>query len=124
MSSNYSIFCLNHDPAIMVVEDLPSPNEALALAARRDREALAEHRDCDLLVGRHSGALVEMACPGMPHHRSHYQNADTWTDLGWLRLLHAAHVRGDSVEKLHLPSCWTRDRVMRLGPWLDTEESR
>jgi hypothetical protein len=117
MSSNYRILCLSHDPAITISTDdgdtdYRNPNDALTAAANRHN--LGDHTNCDLLVGRYSAPLIEAACPGSKT-CGHNQHADTWTDAGWLRLLHAAYTRGDDVSPYRLPRCWTRDRVLRLG---------
>ena len=121
MSSNYTIFCLGHDPAIEIMGDISSPNDALVMAAERRHERLNEHSGCDLLVGRYSGGLVEIGCPGDPYCHYHGPNADTWTEAGWLRLLYIAHAHDIGVGELRIPSCWTRERVLKLWAALGME---
>lgn len=137
MSSAYHILCLSHDPAICLDGDQDyTPNALSALAAAAGIasqdphagrpafvEQLARHAHCDLLVGRYSSPLVDVACPGVRPHcpTGHRHDSDTWTRAGWLRLLHAAHQRGDDVARLGLPSCWTKQRVLRLGRELGIE---
>lgn len=122
MSSSYHLICASHNPAITIGSEWRSPHDALAAAATRNTgDAFIEHPACDLLVARLSGDWVEFACPGgdsCPYHR---HDIDTWTDRGWLRLLHAAHRRGDDISNHDLPRCWTRDRVLRLGALLHVE---
>lgn len=127
MSSDYHVLCLSHDPAIIVTTDgleFHSPHDALAAAAEPARhERLADHVGCDLLVGRYSAPLIEAACPGGKGCPRSHRSGD-WIAAGWLRLLHAAYTRGDDVTGLRLPLCWTRDRVLRLGPELGIEPAR
>lgn len=124
MSSNYYVLCVSHDPAIVVDHDYGSPGEALAAAAEPAKhEQLREHLNCDLLVGRYSYPLVKAACPGGPRCTPgfHRHDADTWTDAGWLRLLHAAYLHGDDLTGMRIRACWTKQRVLRLGRELGIE---
>lgn len=118
MSSSYVIICASHDPAIEITEHVHVSSEVFVVRAYERR--VPGHERCDLLVGRYSGGLVEIACPGGKPCVRGYHNwtADTWTDVGWLRLLWAAHERGDDVDGYRIPHCWTQQRVMRLGPLL------
>lgn len=127
MSSDFDILCLSHDPAIVIGSDWPytrSPNDALYAAANPgEYEHLREHTNCDLLVGRYSAPLIEVACPGTRphcpgHHRYDYGN---WTDRSWLKLLHAAYTRGDDLTRIDIRPCWTKQRVLRLGRELGIE---
>lgn len=120
MSSDYYVLCLSHDPALVIDRDYGTPEAALRAASRPD--LFEGHTGCDLLAGRYSAPLIEAACPGTPNCRSHGLAYDTWTEAGWLRLLHAAYTRGDDVSGYRLPTCWTRDRVLRLGSELGITE--
>jgi hypothetical protein len=92
VSSTYIVLCLAHDPALVVASGIHTADAVLAdLAA-----GIAGHETCDLLIGRVSGALVELGCP--PTHMQHPDNkpchdhADThWTHVDVLRLLATAH---------------------------------
>lgn len=126
MSSNYHVLCVSHDPAIVITEDheFRSPHDALAAAANpASHERLAGHVGCDLLVGRYSYPLIEVGCPGGDRCRPGYHrpDSDMWADAGWLRLLHAAHSRGDDVTGFRLRPCWTRSRVLSLARELHIE---
>mgnify|MGYP004704436399 CR=1 FL=1 len=129
MSSDYYVICVSHHPALVAHEqEYRSPHDALAAAAEpAGHERLARHVNCDLVVGRESGAFVEFACPGGigPDKRPgaacagyHGHAVDTWTDRGWLRLLHAAHLAEVPTAGLQIRPCWTYERVMRLAPLL------
>jgi len=116
MSSEYTIICVSHDPAINIVDwdVFRSPEDALAVAHDRPdtHHFMSQHKNCDLLVGRESGALVEVACPGsigraLPPGAGcrgyHMHTFATWTGVGWLRLLAMAFARGEDVSALKLP---------------------
>jgi hypothetical protein len=127
MSSNYSILCVSHDPAIDIYGDdssqLTGPLDAMSAAANPSETAgLESHVDCDLLVARYSGCLIELACPGGENCKPGYHGPDhdSWTPVGWLRLLHATFSVFDDalLKSLNLPRCWTYQRVRRLGPLL------
>lgn len=124
MSSDYYVLCLSHDPAIRIDPEFASPNDALAAAAKpAEHQRLAEHVGCDLLVGRYSAPLIEAACPGGERCRPgfHTPTADTWTDVGWLRMLHRIYSVGIDVSPFGIRPCWTRDRVLRLARELQIE---
>lgn len=122
MSSLYRVLCLSHDPAIRIDWEWSSPNDAIAAAADpRSCDAVADHADCDLLVGRWSGSLVEIGCP--PRDISTVRcghRREAWIDVEWLRLLAAALDSEDpalqkAVEGVVRPyRCWTRQRIQRL----------
>lgn len=132
MSSNYSIFCLSHDPAIEAVDDR-SAEEAIVLAAA----GLAGHAGCDLLVARYSGGLIELGCPAMgnlpnegdkPRLRSHpgWHRDPVWAEAGLLRVAAAvveteADGHADLLTKAlkRMPMCWTVERLHRLRYLLD-----
>lgn len=121
VSSDYYVLCLSHDPALVIDRDYGNPDAALRAAA--DPAKFDGHNTCDLLVGRYSAPLIEAACPGGPHCTSHGPHADTWTDAGWLRLLHAAYTADSDISAHRLPRCWTKQRVLRLGTELGITEA-
>lgn len=130
MSSNYSILCLSHDPAIYVEFDghsgTNSADTALAVAREPRRlGALEEHLNCDLLVERRSASPIEIACPGSGRvkdlHNSHgrcYHTGPTWADVVFLRLLwhgqQAAEGTPLRADADKVRQCWTPQRVHRL----------
>lgn len=124
MSSDYNALCLSHDPAIVMGTDERTWDAAL------ERGRL-DHPRCDLLVGRWSGGLVELCCPGMPVEQDHkphsgWHRDPVWTDAGLLRIVALAwsHAALDGVLRAALartPMCWTKDRLMRLRPELGIE---
>lgn len=120
MSSDYHVLCASHDPALVITFGGEYRSYAEALAAAADPaqdDRLVAHVGCDLLVGRYSTPLIEVACPGGERCKPGWHRFDSGerTSAGWLRLLHAAHVRGDDVTSMRLPACWTRERVLRLA---------
>lgn len=120
MSSTYRLLCLDHDPAIAVGHaEFTTPGAALAAVDQPTEQLAGDHRDCDLVVGRWSGDLVELACPS---HDYHPRDAK-WVDADWLRLLLAAgntaHSKSSwlhvALDRLHnVRRCWTFDRLLRL----------
>lgn len=124
MSSYYDAICLSHDPAIVMGHDESSWDAAI------ERGRL-EHPRCDLLVGRWSGALVEVCCPDMP------VESDRKPHTGWhrepivadARLLHIAAVVVQRAENdvaleaalRRLPMCWTPERLRRISAALGVE---
>jgi hypothetical protein len=124
VSSTYSIFCMSHDPAIDL-PDLPGVEESIEWA----RDGFGPHPSCDLLVGRYSGGLIEVGCPGArepgitPGHRGHsgWHRDTIWADAALLRVAAAALEEewdGRSTAIQHalakLPMCWTLARLHRL----------
>lgn len=122
MSSTYRILCLSHNPAIVIDRERDSPNGAIAVAADpRSLEAVADHAECDLLVGRYSYPLIELACPPRDISTAWCKHRrEVWIDIEWIRLLAAAldienPALQDAVEGVVRPyRCWTRQRVLRL----------
>lgn len=128
MSSDYLILCLTHDPALRLGhdngEEWTRPEPALTAAANpAAHQITAPHVGCDLLVGRYSYPLIEVACPALPNDRwpawhSGFHTQPKWVDVGWLRLLWHAHGQPDpalvaSAERAGW-GCWTSERVNRL----------
>lgn len=113
MSSDYHLLCLDHEPALVIPgHEYDNPFAAIQVAADPMAWDTGGHGSCDLLVGRYSASLAEIACPRC---ETHGPRADTWIEVGWLRLLHAAYSRGDDLSGYRLPRCWTRVRVLRLS---------
>lgn len=123
MSSTYYTLCLSHDPAIRIDREHRSAGEALdAIAA-----GIEEHPDCDLLVGRYSAALVEVACPptrdqrNVPRCLAH--GGPVWASAELLRLLATACNTGDGAVRaataVNAFRHWTPQRIHRLRTQLD-----
>lgn len=123
MSSTYHVLCVSHDPAIVVDgEGWNTAAEAVERAGDPGRfNDMAEHVNCDLLVGRYSYPLVEVGCP--PREKSvtgcmhlHAQ----WVTVDWVRLLAASldaesgSLRAAVEELTQRHRCWSRQRVERL----------
>lgn len=133
MSSTYQVICVEHAPALIVGDEYTSPSDALRAASAPGRyPELEYHKRCDLLVGRFSYPLIQVACPGFrgespsvsPANTCKYHGAsyDNWTEVAWLRLLYDAIKDSEDVHQYRVPACWTRNRVIRLGNLLQTEE--
>lgn len=127
MSSDYHAICLNHDPALTIDDD----NER----GRRDQSAALtlgrrEHPRCILLVGRWSGGLTGICCPGQvgyppkhptpPTHSGWHRN-DEWIGASWLRLL----ALSDEPTRVLAgrTGCWTYDTARRLRTVLGLGEA-
>ncbi|HEY3259608.1 MAG TPA: hypothetical protein VGJ95_04955 [Pseudonocardiaceae bacterium] len=124
MSSDYNALCLSHDPAIVMNSDERSWEAAL------DR-ARPYHPRCDLLIGRWSGALIELCCPGMPVEQDHkphpgWHRDSIWADAGLLRVAAVAVIHAEDNEDIEaavrkLPMCWTPERLRRISAELGIE---
>lgn len=123
MSSSYNILCLSHDPAIIVEPEYRTPGEAeTALRQGVDFEVPIGHPNCDLMIGRWSGSLIEVGCPPgqrRPGQRccTHHSTTE-WVGVAWLRILAAVHHYGDVRTKAltgdsHLRH-WHPERLCRL----------
>jgi hypothetical protein len=124
VSSNYSVLCLSHDPAIIVHD--PGYNRA-EQAEEAIRDGITGHEACDLMIGRYSYPLIELGCPASPGRPKHlrpnvvtcYHGSTVWTDRDWLWILAAAYQSPDpdmraAVEKGHQQQCLPWDRLRRL----------
>lgn len=124
MSSNYSVLCLSHDPAI-IVHDPGYNRPEQAEAAIRD--GVDGHADCDLMIGRYSYPLIEIGCPaasGRPKHLrpsvvTCYHGSTVWIDRDWLWILAAAYQSPDpamraAIEQGHQQQCLPWERLRRL----------
>ena len=128
MSSNYYLLCLNHDPAITIAGPFNDAEVPLRRVVERAGEGLSEHTECDLLIGKYSGALVEICCPGgvRPYQHEHQHPRPEWVDADWLRLLLAVQREQLSEEaRKHVAKfaafCWYQRRVIRLRHELGIE---
>jgi hypothetical protein len=117
MSSSYYALCVSHTPAITISADLGRA-DADHLTTR---DRLGDHQQCDIVIGRYSGALVELGCPGtqLPGPsacRVHHRGIE-WTRVEWLRLLAVAapHVPASAHERITARGCWPLDRLARLS---------
>lgn len=123
MSSSYVVLCLSHDPAVVAADrdwNRPGPAEEAVAAG------IEGHENCDLMITRHSGALVELGCPAssiQPRPVGHagrcIHRGTKWADIAWIRLLlvaqreaagTAVRVRADAAGV----RCWTPTRLERL----------
>jgi len=131
MSDDFQVFCCSHDPAVPVGDDVGRDEIEPLIRSLRKQSA---HETCDLLVGRYSGALVEIGCPcniglpaGSPGHKfggggPGYHRDMEWVDQRWLAL--AATLLDDtgaiipgvseSASLKATRSCWTPQRIHRL----------
>jgi hypothetical protein len=126
VSSTYRVLCLSHDPAVEAAEP-----DGLSRASDMAATGFDDHPQCDLLVARYSGGLIELGCVGMDSpaidlSRSHTGHPglhrDTvWADAGLLRVAAACIVTEDDghaevITKAlgQMPMCWTHKRLHRL----------
>lgn len=123
MSSNYHVICLGHDPAIRLDRQWNNAAEAVAAATDPAASVRADHPNCDLVIGRWSGGLIEIGCPSStPMTSSHLilHGSSQWTEVGWLRLLAAADdATSEGATALatavtEASRCWSAERVRRL----------
>jgi len=125
VSSTYSAFCLAHNPALQIGPDLTC-DEANNLTSR---DRLGGHQDCDIVIGRFSYPLLEVACPGSqlpgPTGCKGSHRSIEWVDVTWLRLLAAAAplVPADIHERITARGCWPLDRLHRLRNELGITEA-
>lgn len=129
MSSRYKLICLSHDPGIEVGDaaDWRRPEMAIGAVVMRSGPA-ADHKDCDLVVGRYSYPLIEVACLGVPEgvrHDGFHAANPMWVRTGWLRLLHHGRMNDDATDRLVRSdaSCWPEARLNRLEPHFRWDES-
>jgi len=119
VSSDYHLICLSHDPAIVLYRRDLTHAEAESVASR-EHPALEGHEDCDVVIGRYSAPLVEVAClgrqlPGPSGCKGHHMRPE-WIDRDWLRLLAAAASKVDEETlRPFVTRCWPLERLRRLG---------
>jgi hypothetical protein len=116
MSSVYRLLCLSHDPAIALDRELDRDE---AEAVTRAHSALSAHPGCDVVVGRYSYPLVEVACLGIQLEGNGgctgYHRTANWTDKGQLKLLAAAYATPSiSADTLAPFTCWPAARLRRI----------
>jgi len=123
MSSTHHILCVSHDPAIVIGgEGWNNAAEAIERAGDPGRfPDMAEHKDCDLLVGRYSYPLVEVGCPPRENSTTGCMHVHAqWLRVEWVRLLAAsldaesAPLRAAVEELTQRHRCWSRERIQRL----------
>lgn len=120
MSSTYYLLCMSHDPAVTITElgdpeSLPKPD---------DLEQT--HPNCDFLITRHSGALIEVGCPGFGNRPCKWHTGGIqWVKADWLRLL--ALLTDDeplgvrTLREQRTLQCWDIERIHRLRYELEGE---
>ncbi len=130
MSSDYKILCVSHDPAIVIESDAwhsstGGRQRVIEIAADPvGRDETSVHATCDLLVGRYSYPLIEVACPPSLRQNVNYRHSYShphegrWVDAAWLRLLYHAYACNDPAVLDAAGragySCWTALRINRL----------
>jgi hypothetical protein len=125
VSSDYRLVCLSHNPGLGIGTEYVSPDEAVSALGTM----LPDHGDCDVVLGRWSGALVELGCLGgrRPGHGSLYHVVVLWTRAEWLALALAVVQNGSHPESVvrvlerATRDCWTVDRLTRMRNLLATE---
>jgi len=124
VSSTYRIFCLSHDPAI---DTEPLVDRHVCAEAEQAAAAgVPGHEECDVLILRYSGALVEIGCPIRTQHGGWYHpHSVEWVDVIWLKLLMLAQRAPEGsperqlAERAPMPGCWRPERLNRLRLELD-----
>lgn len=118
MSSNYVVFCLSHDPALIALDASYHRPES---AEEAIRQGINGHAECDLVIGRFSGGLSEVGCPAsrdQPANLRCTHGSTEWTDVEWLTLLGAAYQSSDpgmlDVVKAGHHWCLPWERLRRL----------
>lgn len=106
MSSTYRLICLSHDPCLVLGTEWQSANDGHnasegALMSREGSDEIETHADCDAVIGRWSGGLIQVGY--MPY------TDVRWIDAEWLRALALV---AESVTAW--PRGWSADRVRRL----------
>lgn len=122
MSSSYQVWCVAHQPAIRVASgsgnrEWSRPAEALDAVANRSGQ-LALHPECDLIIARESGALIELACPPPGNHPGAHTEAK-WVNVEWIRLIIAAAAQPTPTPALtkalrEFGWCWNPERAQRM----------
>lgn len=129
MSSQYKLICLTHDPGIEVGDEADWRKPEMAIGAIVMRSGPAEeHKACDLVVGRYSYPLIEVACLGVPDsvaHGGYHAMHPMWFKTGWLRLLHHSRMNDDATDRIvgNAAGCWPGARLDRLEPHFRRDEA-
>lgn len=117
MSSTYDLICLSHEPALPLGMEMNRDQFGRIVEARE--YAVDDHAECDIMVGRWSGGLVEMGCLGNSNHPSMYHTNVRWLEIALLRVLYQA-ARAPKDDQLAsalgpvLSTCWSWRRLDRL----------
>ncbi|MFD8820805.1 hypothetical protein ACFV1C_00300 [Streptomyces sp. NPDC059605] len=125
MSSAYFLLCLSHDPAV-ITGKYQTPEQALDEL----ESGIEGHSDCDLVIGRISGSLIEVGCP--PTHLQHpdrrpclAHSCTVWADADLLRLLTVVGGTYDGAVReaadAHAFRHWSAQRLHRLRVELGTD---
>ncbi|HEY5834922.1 hypothetical protein [Streptomyces sp.] len=115
MSSTYYAICLSHDPALVIDREIRRDT----VDHLNNRDGLGDHQACDLVIGRFSYPLIEVACLGRqlpgPTGCTRQHSGVEWIDSDWLRLLHSARPHTDpELLRRHTFGCWPPERLHRL----------
>lgn len=112
MSSTYYLLCMSHNPATTITE-LGDPESIW-----RPDDLDKQHPNCDFVITRLSGGLVEVGCPGVKCPTGGH-NSIQWAQADWLRIL--SYFEPDDprpdLQKLfkrNTLQCWSYDRLYRL----------
>lgn len=120
MSSEYRPICVSHQPCIVTGDDSTyAEAPVLELIRTQAGRHTLGHPNCRLVVGRWSGSLVEVTCPGGPdsHAPGFITHRDPVTvEAAWLRL---AAMAPDLAASARLPSCWSAELIEALVPELN-----
>jgi hypothetical protein len=115
MSSIFYSLCLSHDPALPAGELYGGEGSNMRRVLADDQ---GEHKGCDMVIQRVSGAPVEFGCPGIRKDICGGHSSIQWIDADVLRLL--CHIRDDDrigikvLRTRPLFRCWTNERLHRL----------
>jgi hypothetical protein len=118
MSSQYRLICMSHDPALIILDG----EHREQFTPDREDDRMADHPECDVMIGQFSYPLVAVGCFGLTIQGSteckSTHNQINWMDVDWLRLLYLAS-KGTVPVSIYQPlllRCWTMDRLYRLAP--------
>lgn len=134
MSSRYNWICISHNPAIEIDNpEYQDFNQITGAVKNEDRPT--GHKQCDLIVGRWSGGLVELMCPGCKYRKYHGSSCQKWIDKDWLVLLLRAwefnkpkpggsnsNYAGIAIPS-HLMQCWHPDRLNKIAVFIEPDWS-
>lgn len=120
MSSQYKIWCLSHNPAVIAWGDDCSDRAVVidkAAALTNGTEESQQHKGCDLVVGRYSYPLIEVICLGCRTAGYHVQPIEWQADT--LRLILIGMRAEVSTVTYPIATeagriCWNFERLNRL----------
>jgi len=136
MSDDFHAFCCSHDPAFNLTDFDVGRDEVEPMIRRMRQDS--PHSDCNLLIGRYSGSLIDIGCPGSLGTDRGFGEAFgcasghkeiKWIDARWLKLALAllgptgSIQSGPGAEELDAVTrwCWTPERIHRLRRILTSE---